>query len=99
LVLLPHHAWWDVIGAESAAKLNPRHLVVHGVSGGVVSPPRAGVTMQLLHGKKSLLHLRAMQESKLGLDHTKPVVGLEWFSCLSEEQRMSGREVVVGGWS
>jgi hypothetical protein len=57
LVLLPHHACWDVVGVESIAEFSPRHLVVHGASGGVVRPPCAGITTPLLHGKEGLLHL------------------------------------------
>jgi hypothetical protein len=44
VALLPHHACGDVVGAESIAEFSPRHLVVHGVSGGVVGPPCAGIT-------------------------------------------------------
>jgi hypothetical protein len=87
------------VGAESVAELSPRHLVVRGASGGVVNPLHDGITTQLLCGEESLLHVRAAQELKLGLEHMKPVVGLERLSCLSEEQRMSGREVAVGGRS
>jgi hypothetical protein len=36
LAFLSHHACWNVVGAESAAELGPRHLVLCGVSGGVV---------------------------------------------------------------
>jgi hypothetical protein len=87
------------VGAESVAELSPRHLVVHGASGDVVNPLHDGITTQLLCGEESLLHVPAAQEPKLGLEHTKPVVGLERLSCLSEEQRMSDREVTVGGRS
>jgi hypothetical protein len=59
------------VGMESAAELGPWHLVVHGASGGVVGPPRAGITTQLLHGEESLLHLHAAQEPKLGLESHK----------------------------
>jgi hypothetical protein len=47
------------------------------------------------------LHLRAVQEPELGLDHPKPVIGLERLSCLGEERRMSGRKVTVASrsWS
>jgi hypothetical protein len=69
------------------------------VSGGVVGPPRASVTPQLLHGEEGLLHLSAAQESELRLHHPKPVVGLKRLSCLSEERWMRSREVAVGGWS
>jgi hypothetical protein len=51
LVLLPHHARGDVVGVEGILELGPRHLVIHGVSGGVVGPPRVGVTPQLLRGE------------------------------------------------
>jgi hypothetical protein len=82
-----------VVGAESAAKLGPRHVVIYGVSGCVVGPPHTGITTQLLCGEEGLLHLHAVQEPKLGLDHLKPVIGLERLSCLSEERRVSGRAV------
>jgi hypothetical protein len=89
------------VGAESIAKLSPRHLVIRGASGGIVDPPRASITSQLLRGEEGLLHLGAAQEPKLGLHHPKPVVGFKRLSCLGEERRMRSREVVVGGrsWS
>jgi hypothetical protein len=59
LALLPHHADGDVVGVEGIAELNPRHLVIHGVSGSVVGPPHADVTPQLLRGEEGLLHLSA----------------------------------------
>jgi hypothetical protein len=80
-------------------ELSPRHLVVCGASGGVVGPSRAGVTMQLRRGEESLMHLCAVQESKLGPNHLKPMIDLERLSCLGEERWMSGREVIVGGQS
>jgi hypothetical protein len=45
--------------------------------------------------------LCALQEPKLGLDHSKPGIDLERLSCLGEEQRVSSREVTVGSrsWS
>jgi hypothetical protein len=67
------------------------------VSGGVVGPPCAGVTPQLLRGEEGLLHLGAAQEPKFGLHHPKPVVGLKRLSCLSEERQVRSREVAVGG--
>jgi hypothetical protein len=101
LALLPHHACGDVVGTEGIAELSPRHLVIHGASGGVVGPPRAGVTPQLLCGEEGLLHLGVLQKPELGLHHPKPVVALKRLSCLSEERRMRSHEVVVGGrsWS
>jgi hypothetical protein len=101
LTLLPHHACGDLVGVKGIAELSPRHLVVHGVSAGVVDPPRAGVTLQLLHDEEGLLHLGAAQEPKLGLHHPKPVVGLKGLSCHGEEWRVRSREVAVGvqSWS
>jgi hypothetical protein len=101
LVLLPHHVGGDVVGTKSIAELRPRHLVIHGASGGVVGPPRANVTPQLLRGEESLLHFAAVQEPKLGLHHPKLVVGLKRLSCLGEERWMRSHEVAVGGrsWS
>jgi hypothetical protein len=87
------------VGAESNAELSPLHLVVRGVSGSVFGPPRASITTQLLHGEKGFLHFGAAQETKLGLHHPKLVISLERLSCLSEERRVSGREVAIGGWS
>jgi hypothetical protein len=100
-MLLPHHASGDLVGMKGVTELSPWHLVVHGVSGGVVDPPRAGVTPQLLRDEEGLLHLSAAQEPKLGLHHPKPVVGLKRLSCLGEERRVRSREVAVGGrsWS
>jgi hypothetical protein len=99
LVLLPHHACGDVVGVEGIVELSPRHLVIHRVSGGVVGPPRTGVTPQLLRGKEGLLHLGVAQEPKLGLHHPKPVVGLKRLSYLSEERWVRSRDVIVGDWS
>jgi hypothetical protein len=47
LALLPHHACGDVVGTESIVEFSPQYLIVRGVSGGVVGPPRAGITTQL----------------------------------------------------
>jgi hypothetical protein len=98
-MLLSCHACWDVVGAESIAELSPRHLIVYGASGGVVGPPCAGITTQLLHGKERLLHFGAAQVPELGLHHLKPVISLERLSCLGEEGRVSGRKVTIGGRS
>jgi hypothetical protein len=95
LAFLSHHACWNVVGAESATELGPHHLVVCGASGGVVGPPRAGITTELLCSEEGLLHLRVVQEPKLELDHPKPVIGLERLSCLDEEWRVSDRKVIV----
>jgi hypothetical protein len=101
LALLPHHACGDVVGAEGIAELSPRHMVIRGASGGVVSPPRIGITPQLLHGEEGLLHLGAAQEPELGLHHLKPVVSLKRLFCLGEERWVRSREVTLGGrsWS
>jgi hypothetical protein len=99
LVLLPHHARGDVVCAEGITELSPRHLVIRGVSGGVVGPPRAGVALQLVRGEEGLLYLGAAQEPELGLHHPKPVVSLKRLSYLGEERRLRSREVAVGGWS
>jgi hypothetical protein len=82
---------------EGIAKFSPRYLIVRGVSGGVVGPPHAGVSTQLLRGEEGLLHFGAAQEPELGLHHSKPVVGLQRLSCLGEERWMHSREVTVGG--
>jgi hypothetical protein len=47
------------MGVEIVAELSSWHLVIHGASGGIVGPPCAGVSLQLLHGKENLLMLRA----------------------------------------
>jgi hypothetical protein len=99
LVLLSHHACGDIVSAEGIAEFSPRHLVIRGASGGVVGPPRASITPQLLCGEEGLLHFGAAQEPELGLHDPKPVVGLKRLSCLGEERRMRGREVAVGGQS
>jgi hypothetical protein len=80
LALLPHHAGGDVVGAEGITELNPWHMVIRGASGGVVGPPCAGITPQLLRGEEGLLHLGAAQEPELGLHHPKLVVGLKRLS-------------------
>jgi hypothetical protein len=89
MALLPHHVGGDVVGAEGITKLSPRYLIVHGASGGVVGPPRAGVTTQLLHGEEGLLHFGAAQEPKLRLHHPKPVIDLKRLSCLVKERWVS----------
>jgi hypothetical protein len=101
LSLLPHHTCGDVVGAKSITDLSPRHLLIRGASAGVVGPPRASVTPQLLRGEEGILHFGAAQEPKLGLHHPEPVVSLKRLSCLGEERRMHSREVAVGGrsWS
>jgi hypothetical protein len=53
LALPSHHACWNVVCAEGIVELSPQHLVVCGASGGVVGPPCAVVTTQLLHDKES----------------------------------------------
>jgi hypothetical protein len=55
--------------------------------------------MQLLCDEETLLHLRAVQEPKLELNHPKPVIGVKRLSCLDEERLVSGHEVTVGGWN
>jgi hypothetical protein len=99
LAFLSHHACWNVVGAKSVVELSPRHLVVCEASGGVVGTPRVDFTTQLLCSEEGLLHLRAVQEPKHGLDHQKLVIGLERLSCLGEERRVSGRKVTVGSQS
>jgi hypothetical protein len=99
LALLPHHACGDVVGAEGITELSPRHLVIRRASGGVVGPPHASITPQLLRGEEGLLHLSAAQEPELGLHHPKPVVSLKRLSCLGEERLVHSREVAVGGRS
>jgi hypothetical protein len=99
LALLPHRACGDVVRAEGIAELSSRHLVIRGVSGGVVGPPRTGVTPQLLRGEEGLLYLSAVQDPKFGLHHPKPVVGLKRLSCLGEERCVRSHEVAVDGQS
>jgi hypothetical protein len=99
LTLPSHDARGDVMGAESLTKLTPRHLIVRGASGNVVGPPCARISPQLLCCEESLLSLCVVHESELGLNHVKPVIGLQRFSCLSEEQRVGGREVPICGGS
>jgi hypothetical protein len=93
MALLPHHDGGDVVGAEGITELNPRYLVVCGVSGSIVGPPHAGIATQLLRGKEGLLHFGAVQEPNLVLHHPKPVIGLERLSCLDEERRVSGQSL------
>jgi hypothetical protein len=99
LILPSHRTCRDVMGVESFMKLIPRHLVVCGMSGGVIGPPCTHVSPQLLHGEERLLILYAAQEPKLGLNCTQLVIGFQRLSCLSEEQRVSSREVSIGGRS
>jgi hypothetical protein len=101
LAFLSHHACWNVVGAESAVELGPQHLVHCGASGGVVGPPCAGVATQLLCGEEGLLHLCAVQEPKLEVDHPNLVISLKRLSFLCEERRVSGCKVAVGSrcWS
>jgi hypothetical protein len=41
----------------------------------------------------------AVQEPNLGLNYVKSVVGFQRLSCLSEERRVDGHEVPIGGGS
>jgi hypothetical protein len=66
LALLPHHACGDVVGAEGITELNPRHMVIHGASGGVVGPPHAGVTHSCCTAKR--VFCTSMQRKSLSLD-------------------------------
>jgi hypothetical protein len=74
-------------------------VVVRGASGGVVGPPRASISPQLLHGEGNLLLLCVVQEPKLGVYRTKQVVGLQKLSCLNEDRWMSSHKVSIGGQS
>jgi hypothetical protein len=73
-MLHSHDAHGDVMGAEGLTKLTPRHLIVHGASGGVIGPPRICISSQLLYDEEGFLSLYAVQEPKLGRNHVKPVV-------------------------
>jgi hypothetical protein len=64
-------------------KLSLLHLV-SGMSGSEVGPPCPSVTEQLLCGEMRLMVLSVAEESKLGLDGAKSIIGLERFSCLGE---------------
>jgi hypothetical protein len=84
--MLPSHdACRDVMGVEGFTKLVPRHSIVHEVSGSVVGPPRTHISPQLLHDEEGLLVLYIVQEPKLGVNHLKPVIGLQRLSCLHKE--------------
>jgi hypothetical protein len=87
------------MGVEGFTKLVPRCLIVCRASGGVVGPPHTCVSPQLLCGEEGLLVSRAAQSPELGLHHLKPVIGLQWLSCLSEERWMSSCKVPICGWS
>jgi hypothetical protein len=99
LMLHSHDTRGDVMGVETLAELTPRHLIVRRASGGVVGPPHAQISPQLLCSEEGLLNLSAVQEPEHGLNHMKPVVGFQRFSCLSEERWVSGCEVPIGGGS
>jgi hypothetical protein len=53
----------------------------------------------MLHAEEGPLVLRAAQEPKLGLDHPKPMIGLQRLSCFHEERRVSSHKVSRGGQS
>jgi hypothetical protein len=74
--LVSHEACGDVVPAKSFPKLSPQNLVAISKSDGVVHPPGIGRPMKLLGSVQSLLILCAVQESKLGLDDTEPVIRL-----------------------
>jgi hypothetical protein len=69
LMLPSHDACGDVMGTESLTKLTPWHLIVRGASGGIVGPPRARISPQLLCGEEGLLSLSVAQEPKPELHH------------------------------
>jgi hypothetical protein len=43
--------------------------------------------------------LRAAQEPKHGLDHTKLVIALQRLFCFSKDKRMSSHKISIGGRS
>jgi hypothetical protein len=73
--------------------------MVGGQSGGEVGPPCPSIAQKLLHCKEYLLVLGAAVEPKLGLDGTKPMIDLKWFSCFSEGWPAGCQEIRIGGWS
>jgi hypothetical protein len=71
-----HDACWDVRGMEGIIKLGPQQLVVHGVSSGVVDPPRASIPQQLLCGEEGLMMFCTAEEPEFGLYGAQPMVSL-----------------------
>jgi hypothetical protein len=64
-------------------------LIGREATAGVVGPPCANVTTQLLHSEESLPHFDAAQEPELGLHHPKPVISLERLSTVKRVFRTS----------
>jgi hypothetical protein len=96
LKLASHQAHGDVVPTESYVELSPRHLVVVLYSSGEVRPASTHGSTKLLGHEQSLLDLTAVQKPKLGLDDAKPVIRLQWISCLDKHRRVHSQEVGVG---
>jgi hypothetical protein len=97
LNLASHHARGYVVSTKGLVELSPRHPVVVLKSGGEVSPPSTGRPMKLLCHVQSLLELGTVQEPKLRLSNTKPVIRLKRIRRFGEHRRVRCQEVGVGG--
>jgi hypothetical protein len=100
LLMLPFYdACRDVMGAEGVTELGPQHLIVYGLSGGVVGPPCTSIPQQLLCDKEGVLMFYAAGEPELGLDGSQPMVLHLRLTRFGEGRGMSGQKFPIGGWS
>jgi hypothetical protein len=67
--------------------------MVGGQNGGKVGPPCPSVAQELLCYKECLLMFGAINEPKLELNSTKPMIGLKRFSYFSEGWQVSCQEL------
>jgi hypothetical protein len=88
LLLAVDEALGDVVLLKSLTELRPRHLVVSGESGGEGRPPGTCGPIELLGCEQRLLDLGAAEEPELGLDHVKPIIGLQRIHGLNKHWRV-----------
>ena len=64
----------NIVLTESSGKLSPSHMVVHRLHGGESVPPSTGKSQNLLCGKAHLLFINHIEQLKLLLQNTKPML-------------------------
>jgi hypothetical protein len=91
LVLHLHHSSRDVVAPETLPELDPSEGVV--VPSWVGLPPIESLASQLPCCVQNSLPVIALNDIQLALHRTKPIVGLEWISCMGECRRMTPQKV------
>ena len=83
-----HQASRDVVGPESLAEPFPRHLVTSWLHSHEAGPPSSSWAVKELSRELCLLlHSKAGQKTKLGLDGPKPVIRIQRVLCGGEDRR------------